>query len=277
MISFLLGAALLVAATLALLLRPWWQRQREARTRASRRALNTAIYRDQLMELERDRETGSLQEDDYQQARQELQRRLIEDSALADAPAAPASAKAPAIAMAMALPTLAAGLYLLLGNPAGLNPPAPQHRFSASDIEQMVANLAARLEQDPENLQGWVMLARSYKAMERFDEAEKAYGRAIKLVEADAQLLADYAEVTAMAAGGNLEGRPRQLIEQALRIDPASPPALLLAGTAAFERSDYARAIDYWQQIKNQLPPDSEDAQIIESGIERARAAAKRK
>lgn len=272
MTAFLAGAALLVAATLALLLRPWWRKQQAARAQASRRALNATIYRDQLAELERDRAEGSLEEADYAAARQELQRRLIEDSAEADeAVAAPLPAKASAIAIAVALPVLAIALYLLLGNPAGLNPQPAQKRFSADEIEQMVAGLAAKLEKEPDNLQGWVMLARSYKVMDRFEEADKAYGRAKALVDTDPGLLVDHAEVAAMAADGNLEGRPRQMIEQALKLDPEHPQGLLLSGTAAFERGDFPRAIADWERLKKQVPPDSENARVLDSGIAKAR------
>jgi cytochrome c-type biogenesis protein CcmH len=274
MTAFLAGAVFLLAATLFLLLRPWWQKQRTARTQASRRALNATIYRDQLAELERDRAEGSLDETDYQNAYQELQRRLIEDSA-ADEPAATAlTAKASAIAIAVGLPVLAVALYLVLGNPAGLNPQPAQKRFTADEIEQMVAGLAARLEKEPDNLQGWVMLARSYKVMDRFAEAEKAYSRAKTLVDSDAGLLADYAEVVAMAAGGDLEGRPRQLLDQALKLDPDHPQALLLSGTAAFERGDFARAVTDWERLKRQVPSDSENAQVLDSGIAKAKEKA---
>lgn len=271
MTTFLVGAALLVFATLALLLRPWWQRQRASRAQATRQALNTAIYRDQLAELERDRAEGSLEEADYEAARQELQRRLIEDSAAEEAVAAPAPAKASAIAIAVALPVLAIAFYLVLGNPAGLDPKPAQKRFTADEIEQMVAGLAAKLEKEPDNLQGWVMLARSYKVMDRFDEADKAYGRAKALVDTDPGLLADHAEVAAMAADGNLEGRPRQMIEQALKLDPEHPQALLLSGTAAFERGDFKRAIADWERLKKQVPPDSENARVLDSGIAKAK------
>lgn len=136
----------------------------------------------------------------------------------------------------------------------------------------MVAGLAAKLEKEPENLQGWTMLARSYRAMGRLPEAEKAFERAEKFIENDAQLLADYADVAAANARGDFRGKPMRLIEKALKVDPDNMQALWLAGSAAFAREDFARAIGHWERLVAQLPPDSEDAQMLRANIGEARA-----
>lgn len=276
MTAFLIGAALAVAAALLILLRPFWLR-RSARAVTTRQQLNAAIYRDQFAELERDRREGELGEEDYIQARDELQRRVLEDSQQEEAPPAPPAPKKTIAALAVLVPLAAFFLYFLLGNPNGVNPPPPERRFSAEEIDRMVAGLAAKLEKEPDNLKGWVMLARSYKALGRVPEAEKAYGRAFKLVETDANLLADYAEVLALNAGGSLEGKPAKLIEQALKLDPDSGQALVLAGTLAYERADFAKAADYWERLLKQLPPESEDAKSVAESITKARAQASSK
>lgn len=269
MTTFLVVAALLMAATLALLLRPWWRRSHVS-TR-SRQALNTAIYRDQLAELENDRRNGQLGEVDYQEARGELQRRLLEDTGEAEAALAAAARPWRSLtALLVLLPIAAAGLYAWLGSPAGMDQMA-RRDFSRDDIEQMVAGLAAKLEKEPENLQGWVMLARSYKAMRRHEQAERAYEKGFALVQQDPQLLADYADLLGSKAGGRLDGRPEQLIAQALALDPNHMQSLWLAGTAAFTRKDFAQAAAYWQRAQSQLEPGSEDAQMLASIIAEAR------
>lgn len=269
MTTFLIAAALLLATTLALLLRPWWRRGRGAA--GSRQALNATIYRDQLAELGRDRSSGQLGEADYLEARGEMQRRLLEDTAEADgAVAADPRSRLTLAALLVVVPLAAAGLYTWLGSPAALDRMARKD-FSKADIEQMVGGLAARLEQEPDNLQGWVMLARSYKAMRRFDEAERAYEKGISLVQQDPQLLADYADLLGTKAGGNLDGRPEQLIAQALLLDPNHMQSLWLAGTAAFTRKDFAKAAGYWERAQRQLEPGSEDAQMLASIIAEAR------
>jgi cytochrome c-type biogenesis protein CcmH len=269
--AFLIGAAVALAATLLLLLRPFlWRRDRAT---ASHRQLNSAIYRDQMAELERDRAAGTLAEEDYRQAFAELQRRVLEDGQ-DDEPAATLKApKKTLIALALLLPAASIGLYVLLGHPEGANPVAQQH-VTAQDVERMVATLAAKLDKEPDNVQGWGMLARSYKAMGKITEAEKAFEHVMSLKPTDAQLYADYADVLAMRAGGNFAGRPQQLVDQALKLDPNNPEALWLAGTAAYEAGRFAQAIAVWSRLQALLPPESEDAKQIASGIADARAKA---
>lgn len=270
MTAFALAAVLLLAASLALLARPFWFRR--ARGAASRQAVNTAIYRDQLAELERDRESGQLGEADYQQARGELQRRLIEDAAMPEATVAATvpSPKKTLAALAIALPVLAVGLYVWLGAPAALDPQATK-RPDAGEIAQMVDTLAARLAQTPDDVEGWSMLARSYKALGRYDEAAQAYSRTGALLDNSADLLADYAEVLALASGNSLAGKPLELVTRALKLEPEHIQGLLLAGAAAMERRDYAAAIAYWERLLKQIPEGSEDAETLNASIAQAR------
>lgn len=265
MMGFALGATLLVGLALVLLLLPF--RNRPASPDFSRKQLNTAIYRDELAELERDRTEGSLAQADYEQAQAELQRRLLEDSQdEAAAPAAPPAGRALPIALALALPIGAVLLYLGLGNPAAMNPPPAAPQFTASDIERMVAGLAARLEKEPDNLQGWAMLARSYKAMGRFPEAARAYERTGTLLDDNAELLLDYADTLAMAGGG-FDAKTRQVIDKALALEPRHPQGLWLRGTAAYEAGDYRRALGDWEALLAQMPPDSENARMLQANI----------
>lgn len=268
MTTFLIAAALVLAACLAILSRPWWRSGSASAT--SRRALNTTIYRDQLKELERDRTNGQLGEADYQEARAEIQRRLLDDAAQDDAQlVAPDHPKRTLIALLVLLPLLAVGLYAKLGSPGALDQ-MQRRDFSQQDIDKMVSDLAAKVEKEPDNLQGWAMLARSYKAMRRPAEAERAYEKAMALVEQDPQLLADYADLLASKTG-DLSGRPEQLIAKALALDPTHLQSLWLAGTAAFNRNDYAKAVEHWQRALNQMSPDSEDGQMLTSIIAEAR------
>ena len=268
MTAFLIAAALLLAASLVLLARPWWRRTSSGG--ASRRELNKSIYRDQIAELESDRTSGQLAEADFQQAHAELQRRLLEDAAQEDAQlAAPTHPKRTLIAMLVALPLLGAGLYAWLGTPAALDQ-MQRRDFSQQDIDQMISTLESKLDQEPDNLQGWVMLARSYKVLRRTADAERAYEKAWPLVEQEPQLLADYADLLASKTG-DLTGRPEELVAKALKLDPDHLQSLWLAGTAEFNRGDYAKAIEHWQRAQRQMPPDSEDGQMLANIVEEAK------
>ena len=266
-LAFLLSALGLLVLVLFFLLRPLL-RSLQA-TSASRQALNAAIYREQLRELESDRDAGQLAPEAYAEAERELQRRLLAESEEAAAPSAPEppAGRKTALALLLILPLASAGLYLWLGNPAALNPAASQ-QAATQNMEKMVEALAARLEKTPDDLQGWAMLARSYKALHRFDEAEKAFSRLGEALHRDPDLLASYADLLA-ARANSLEGRPRQLVEQALKLDPEHSMSLSLAGTAAYQRQDFAQAVHYWRRLVKTLPPDSDEAKGVAAVVER--------
>ncbi|MDP2793692.1 MAG: c-type cytochrome biogenesis protein CcmI [Sulfurisoma sp.] len=268
--AFLAGAAALLLATLALLLRPYLMR-RKAGSAPTQRRINIAIHRDQLDELERDRAGGALAEADYATAREEIQRRLLDDgSAIEVEPAAATGGRATLAAIALAVPLLAGGLYAWLGNPGALNPPKAEHKVSAAEIDDMVAKLSAKLEKE-DNPQGWVMLARSYKILGRFDDAGKAYGRAGSFIDKEPALLADYADVL-VAGSGTFGAKPRELIAKALKLDPDHAHALWLSGTAAFEAGQFNRAVTDWERLLTQLPPDSDEARSVQGSIGEAKA-----
>ncbi len=115
------------------------------------------------------------------------------------------------------------------------------------------------------------MLARSYKLMGRPAEAQRAYERAEPYIENDAGMLADYADLLAMNANGNFNGKPIQLIEKALKLDPDNPMALWLAGTAAYQASNFNLTIRYWERLAGILDPASEDFRLIEGALRDAR------
>ena len=279
-VVFLLAAAVLLAVVLILILPPLLRGARETAPEAGgRSAANLAIYRDQLAELERDRTAGTLADAEYEQAREELRRRLLEERVAGEA-AAPGVRRSPrsALILLFALPLFAATGYAWLGQPQALDPIHTQARLDPQEIEAMLGKLKARLDAQPDDLKGWVMLARSYKTLGRYVEAAEAYGRGGALVDNDATLLLDYADVLVQLNDGRFAGRPEQLIAQALKLDPDEPQALFLAGAAAGEREDYAAVVRYWERLLPQLVVESDEAKAIEGALTRARelAAAKR-
>lgn len=273
MTPFWISTGLLTLLVLALLC--WPLLRRRSGDGASRRAINTAIYRDQLAELERDLASGVLSQADYGSARDELERRVLEDVAADTAPTDTAPRRLPrtALALAVTLPLAAALLYVVLGTPAALDPAARQGpQASAAEIEKMVATLAAKLEKDPGNLEGWAMLGRSYLVTGRLAEAAKAFDKAGPAMEASTELMLQVAELSAELNEGRIEGRGRELLQRVLKAEPQNPQALVLAGTDAFFRQQYADAVRHWEAVLAQLPPGSPDAQNLTAGIEKARS-----
>ncbi len=273
------AAAFLTLLVLAWLLYPLLKAQRSHEA-TTRRALNAAVYRDQLAELENDRTLGHLAEADYTQARNELQHRLLQDTAQADETAqALRPASRSALLLSLSLPLAAGLLYLWLGHPASLQPPAPGTRgeqITPAQIEDMVSRLAARMEQNPDDLKGWMMLARSYKALRRFDEAARAYERVLALGgDKDANVLTNYADLLAVRAEGKFEPKTLALLEQALKLEPDNIMALALSGSAAYGRQDYPATARYWDKLLTLLPADSEEALSLKSALEEIHAKLK--
>ena len=249
------------------------------------RAANVLVYQDQCQELETDLRNGLIGEPEYQKEKEELERRLLADTETANrAPSAspktsPATRKV-AYAVAAAIPVVAIAFYLVRGNPKALNPETAPSTMPGAEtqsgemtpqqIEANVGKLAKRLEANPNDAQGWVMLGRSYTMMERYADAAAAYGRATALKPSDASLWTDYAEALALSNGQRLEGKPMEAINRALQLDPNNEQALAFAGEAAFQATDYKKAIEYWQK----LPAGSETRKAVSDRLAKAKELA---
>ncbi|MDR2837617.1 MAG: c-type cytochrome biogenesis protein CcmI [Azonexus sp.] len=363
MMPFVLSATLIVAVICACLFFPLWFAKRPAAAKVEandQQSANLAFFHDQLADLEREHQEGALSAADFEQARQELQRRLLEEATPATAPAVAQSAgpsKITAIALVILLPLGAALGYKLLGQPAALDPAKTaaasaqaggdgergMDQNTKAQIAAMVERLAARLEKEPDNLQGWLMLAKSYEVIGRKEDAARALANADKLVgkladtvqknpddlqnglllaatyqalgqkdNADKiyaaiekrltdaaqkkpdeingwlalinsykgigrynaarkvyariepqlgdnqDLLLDYAETVAMANDQMLTGKPLELVERVLKINPKNPDALVLAGYGALEANDTPKAISLWQTALPLMQPGSD-------------------
>ena len=173
------------------------------------------------------------------------------------------------------VPTVTLGFYLALRTidlPQASGPDVAQHDASLGQLEAMVAGLAARLEREPGDAQGWAVLARSYSHMQRYADAAQAFARLVELAPDDADALADYADVLAMTSGSGVAGEPLALVRRALAANPHQWKALGLAGTEAFHRKDYHAAIGFWERAQRVAPADSEFAQSIAVSLAEARA-----
>lgn len=274
MISFLIAcAALLIVALLFVVLPLWLKSGKDGNV--LRDEANLEILRDQSAELEADLRNGLLTQDAYEQGKRELQARLLDEvrtsGSSASAPRNPA--KILAVLLAVLLPVASVLLYIRIGNIDAL---LPQHQSGAAEgfgvlrSEAALQELEKKLEQQPENPDGWWMLARSYTEMQRYPDAVRAFERLVKLVPNEAQLWASYADVSAMNNNRSLLGEPTRFLDKALELDRNNTFALALSGSAAMERGDYAAAITHWQNLLDLMPSDKPEMQMIRDGIKQA-------
>ena len=242
-------------------------------------AANVTIFKDQFADLDADLARGTISAEQHAESRSELERRLLDEAR------SPESVRIerlpprwPAVIVAVIAPIAAAALYWQLGTPGALSPQAAiaqdASQPSREQIDAMIAQVKQRLEKEPNNVEGWAILARTHYTMGNFQEAAAAYATLSTLLPYDADLLADYADALAMSQGRNFAGKPMELVQLALKIDPTQWKALAMAGSEAFDRKDYKAAAEYWQRLQDTTPADSPIRQRIQGSIDEARSQA---
>ena len=261
-----LGIALCVAVVFLWVL----LRERKPVTQASQANANAKVYRDQILDLDREHDSGHISDQEWQQSRDELSLRLLEDTSAVDDPAAKTEKPAiwTAVVLAVALPFGAMSLYMWVGQPEALNPlslKSPE-QVDPKDLTKLAQTLAEKLQDKPDNLQGWVMLGRTYRTLENFDAALKAYDTALKL-SADDDLKLERIEVIAMQRQGQFDGEPWRVIREILQKDPQHFAALLTAGSASYSEGKYADALKFWEQARQPLEANHPDLAGLENAI----------
>ncbi|WP_440996641.1 c-type cytochrome biogenesis protein CcmI [Arhodomonas sp. SL1] len=272
--------AILAAMALALaFVLPPLLRRRRAEALDERQAI-LAAHRARFVELDADRESGNITEAEYREAREELERQILEGASAPGEKTHTAGGGRWMAWLAGALvPAVALGVYLVWGHPeAVLAPVEPVPDLAeAGDteaerrafIEENLPALERRAEENPTDAEAARMLARAYLVMERPSDAARVLGRTIDAGGAEPTLLVDRARALAMAGERGFTGEPRRLLEQALEIAPGYPDALWFAGLAAAQAGDTARARALWQRLLTELPEGSESAQRLEGAIAR--------
>ena len=245
-------------------------RQRPVRTSASQAKLNASVYRAQISDLDFEHQSGHISAQEWQQTRDELSQRLLEDTSVGDDPGARKEKPAlwTALLIGLTLPVASLSMYLWVGEPQALQAMAtePPEKAMQAELSGMAQTLAKKLEANPDNQEGWVMLGRSYRTLEKYDNAVSAYDRALKLSPDDGVKL-ERAEVLALKAQGNFDGEPWNVIREILKKDPQQKGALLLAGSASYAHDKYADALRYWQQARKLLAADHPDVPSLEGAI----------
>lgn len=241
-----------------------------------RRQVNIDVYRDQLRDLETEYAQGTLDTDQFQVSRLELENRLADDALTEEEqPIATKSGKKLGIALGIAIPLLAFGIYFLIGNPWAIKEAVqPIAGGQHGDFTAMLDKVRSKAEDNPNDGSAWLLLAKTYAVIERWQDANQAYEKAVQLLPKDATAWAGYAESLAILNNRTLKGQPAELLRKALEINPQEPKALELAGVNAFQEENYAQAAHYWKQLLKQLPPDSPYAMDIALAMKEAKSHA---
>lgn len=261
---FWIVAALMTAAVLVVVLVPLLKPRAGATGRA---AYDLEVYRDQLAELDRERERGVITEAQAGAARAEIGRRMIaaaDRSGTEVASVTPRRARALAAVLAVGLPLAALAVYVPLGRPdlpaqpfATRDLAAEQGDTPSASVMAAVDALKAKLEANPDDLQGWVLLGQFYGRTERWAEAADAFRRAVHLSSGDLDLTATYAEVLVNANGGTVPEEARVAFDAVLEQNAKDPRARFYLGLARFQAGDAQGALDHWRALAADTPADA--------------------
>ena len=267
--------AAMLAVAVAVLLRPLL---RPVPVGAARVDYDLAVYRDQLDEIARDVDRGLLSADQADAARTEIQRRMLA-SAESEKTAMPIRIKAgkrAALAIVVTMPLAAMAFYLALGAPelpdrpyAGRAAQIAEMRQKDSLIQGMVVRLAERLKANPDDGKGWAMLGRSYRALERIDEAKTAYRKAVKLLPKDIPTRIEYANLL-LEEDDSASVPPEvvDLMREIQAVEPDQQEALYYLGIDAAAKGDKATARRLWTRLLGLLPPDSPGREQVQQQLD---------
>jgi cytochrome c-type biogenesis protein CcmH len=280
MIVFWLTSICMLLLALFIVLVPL-VRQHKKTTVIPRNKLNISIHREHLTELENELKAGNLGRKDFENAVQELEQELLQNVAIDDEKKSidfPKRSTWTALLITVLLPVFVVGLYLRLGDVDMINAQSnanPQQSANGEmhSIDEMVERLSNRLQSEPDDAQGWRMLARSYVVLERFNDAVIAYRKAHELIGDDPDLLADFSEALLLSNNSRFTNETLELLTLTLKANPDQPKALWIAGFGAFENGDYSKALQYWERLLKLLPPGDEQVNTLQEHINQVKHA----
>ena len=282
MTIFIILCVLMCVAAVAAVCLPLWFGSR-AKAESDRRSQVLAILQQQANDLEAERAAGRIDQDEYEETRSELERRVLEEAKHEEEIKSGRSMMMPrvlAVVLLVVIPASAAVAYYALGRYTAMDPAfiemmerqsANSRGHSQRDMQKMLDDLKARLAEDPRNAQGWFLLARTAASMNRFDDAVEAFKKLNALVPNNADIMADMADMMAAANGKVITPEVEKLLQDALKVDPNQWKALALLAMQSWDRERYAQAAQYWERLLKVVPPDFPDRDQIASNINEAK------
>lgn len=281
MVEVLLIPLMLIVLAVFFLLSPVMMNR--SLQRSSRSGVNIEFFKSRLIELESDKARGILDDDEFEQLKIELERRLLDeaDSGHTKPSAHVNTSFKTAFMLALLIPLVAVVVYQQTGAKAdwdiaqtlkNMRLKTAGGEAAETNVKQLIRQVEERLEQRPDNGSYLMLLANQQMELRNYPAAVVAYQRLSKIYPDDANVLAQYAQAMYLSSGRTLTTKVTDMAELALRQDPQQPTVLSMLGMAHFERGDYQRAIDYWQRLLPSLGPVSPNRKIIMAGIEQARS-----
>ncbi|MFK5984068.1 MAG: c-type cytochrome biogenesis protein CcmI [Pseudomonadota bacterium] len=281
MLTFWLLAIILFAIAIAFILYPFI-RKTSTESNIDQKQVNIDIAKDQLCTLEENFSQGEVSQEEYDSLKFELESSLIDDISMPqeETTAIDLSPKSNKIIMVMVVvfvPICSMLLYQKLGTPGFVDGSILQKQTAQNDqhsganqasVNEMVVMLINKLKENPNDQKGWFLLARTYMALEKYDNAYRVYEKLLSLTGDDASILVSMADALAMTKGGKISGEPEQLVLRALKVDANNITGLWLAGIAKKEQGQNQQALNYWNKLYPLVNDDPSAQQSIAKMIE---------
>lgn len=251
--------------------------RRRKKADVSRKDLNISIYQQRQAELEEEKNSGLINADQYEQARLEMDRTFLSDLSGVDAEGhinrlSKKGKLATLISVVILVPVLATPLYYFFGKPELLSSVTPQNpgEMNQDSMLNAINSLVTKLKNEPNNIEGWRLLGRSYTTLNRMDDAMLAYQKALKLNDKDVASLLAYAELVTSSNQGDPKGFPERLIKRALLVSPDNEKALWLYGVVRYQYEDYEGTLKYWKKLLFMQEKGSEQEAFLNENIQKA-------
>lgn len=284
MIQLWVGIALLTLLALSFVFVPFIQAKKAQTTAIStdRTRKNIEIFEERLSELDAERVNGNLQDEDYEKLKLELEKNLLEDAsdAVQTVTSSPIGSKqlVAVTLMALMIPLIAFGLYSQHGSARQLQMSMEhpeQLRLENGEqptVEEAIQMLVNELEANPENAEGWYVLATTYMSLGEFDKGVDSFKHVLDVLPEDATqyagVMGQYAQGLYFAKGGKMDEEVRQQIKLTLNREPLEVTALGLLGIDSFEQNHLEDAIGFWRKALQNAEPSAADS--LKAGIQRA-------
>jgi len=274
-IVFWSGVAVLICIAFAIILPPLWKKKEIKAANSDQR--NIAIAQERVKELKQQLQAGTLTQQQYDEQFYELELTLGDDLDIQQSNQKSSTQGRWVVpVIALFIPLFSVITYFALGEPDALikaEIKQPQQvAQNGQDINAMIAQLATRLKQNPNNAKDWILLGRSFKYVKEYKLAANSFEKAYQLVGDDPEVLLHYADTLAMLNNGSLAGKASELIFKALEKTPNDVTGLWLAGMAKAEQRDFVQALKYWRKIQDIVPKDSEPYAQVEKLISTVKA-----
>ncbi len=275
MTTFTIIAAIMILVALALLA-PALLRKRQIAV-SDRDEQNVIIARERLEEMEGDLASGKITQEEFDQAKAELEQGLLLDLKQEDVPehASTASGKLTLASIAVAVPVIAISMYMFLGAPEMVEFDATKQashntggtKDGMPSVEQMLSSLKQRLKEKPDDSEGWFLLGRTYMVLDQYPQAVQAYETLLKLSGEEPNTMLSLADAITMVQGGSMQGRPAELIRKSIQTEPDNQTALWMGGMLESQQGNFAQAIAHWKKLESMLGDEPEALEKVRSMI----------